>query len=163
MSNPAYQKYLTTDIWKAIRAQRLCLDNGECVLCGEEAKHVHHRRYPKKLGTETIKDLVSLCSSCHGKHHGKEDQPEQSRAARIVDQLERNGYEVGTPMENVLVRCGSPEEIYTELQLSSALLQVTINDIVHVEVSHAIASAKALLANHIESHHSEEETCTEDS
>lgn len=69
----AYQKYLQSDKWKTIRAQRLAMDNGECVLCGGKAKHVHHRRYPKEWGTETVNDLVCLCSQCHGKHHGDDD------------------------------------------------------------------------------------------
>ena len=67
----AYAEYLKTDTWKTIRAQRLAMDNEECVLCGEKAKNVHHRRYPKKWGTETVKDLVSLCDKCHGKHHNE--------------------------------------------------------------------------------------------
>lgn len=66
-----YQDYLKTETWMTIRAQRLAIDNGECVLCGEKAENVHHRRYPKKLGTETVKDLVSLCSDCHRIHHDK--------------------------------------------------------------------------------------------
>ena len=65
----AYQDYLQTDIWRTIRAQRLAVDNNQCVLCGEEASHVHHRRYPKEWGKETVNDLVSLCSGCHKKHH----------------------------------------------------------------------------------------------
>lgn len=66
-----YEKYLQSETWKIIRAQRLALDNYECVLCGKEAQHVHHRRYPKSWGTETIKDLVCLCNLCHLKHHDK--------------------------------------------------------------------------------------------
>lgn len=65
----AYQEYLQTDKWKTIRAQRLAMDNGECVLCGSPAKHVHHRRYTKEWGTETVRDLVSLCNDCHNWHH----------------------------------------------------------------------------------------------
>jgi hypothetical protein len=70
-SKEDYLAYLETDTWKIIRAQRLAIDNSECVLCGEKADHVHHRRYPKRLGSETVLDLVSLCSNCHERHHGK--------------------------------------------------------------------------------------------
>ena len=73
MSNKAYDEYLQSETWRTIRAQRLAVDDGECVLCGEEAKHVHHRRYPKELGTETVKDLVCLCDGCHTKHHNGEN------------------------------------------------------------------------------------------
>lgn len=67
-----YQEYLQSDKWKTISAQRLALDNHECVLCGGVAENVHHRRYPKALGEEMINDLVSLCRQCHALHHGKE-------------------------------------------------------------------------------------------
>jgi hypothetical protein len=70
-SKEAYLAYLETDTWKIIRAQRLAIDNGECVLCGDKADHVHHRRYPKRFGSETVLDLVSLCSMCHERHHEK--------------------------------------------------------------------------------------------
>jgi hypothetical protein len=65
----AYQEYLKSDTWKLLRKQRLTLDCGECVLCGQNAECVHHRRYPGKWGEETISDLVSLCNTCHAKHH----------------------------------------------------------------------------------------------
>ena len=68
-SKSAYHKYLSSDKWKTIRAQRIAIDNNECVLCAKEAKHVHHRRYPKTWGEETVNDLVSLCNNCHKKHH----------------------------------------------------------------------------------------------
>ena len=73
MSKEAYQEYLKTDVWKELRRQRLALDRDECALCEEKAAHVHHKRYPKKWGTETMVDLVSLCSECHGKFHGAHD------------------------------------------------------------------------------------------
>jgi len=85
----AYQKYLLSGTWKTIRAQRLAADNDECVLCGENAQHVHHRRYPKKWGTETIKDLVSLCGKCHGKHHGNlqaESKPDDKEKISISEE-----------------------------------------------------------------------------
>lgn len=66
-----YQKYLQTAIWHTIRRQRLAIDNGECVLCGIKATNVHHRRYPKRLGSETVNDLISLCDTCHSRHHDK--------------------------------------------------------------------------------------------
>lgn len=71
-SQAAYRRYLDSEKWKTIRAQRLAMDNGECVLCGDPARHVHHRRYPKKWGTETVNDLICLCDKCHTKHHDKE-------------------------------------------------------------------------------------------
>ena len=82
-SKEAYRNYLQTDTWKTSRIQRLALDNNECVLCGKKASHVHHRRYPKKWGTETVNDLVSLCSECHSKHHNKELSPVEHMVEEI--------------------------------------------------------------------------------
>lgn len=65
----SYAKYINSEKWNTIRLQRLAIDSNECVLCGCEAKHVHHRRYPKTLGTETVCDLVSLCAGCHANYH----------------------------------------------------------------------------------------------
>jgi hypothetical protein len=64
-----YTMYLESTEWHILRLQRLAMDNNECVLCGREARQVHHRRYPKTLGTETVNDLVSLCSGCHTNYH----------------------------------------------------------------------------------------------
>jgi ElaB/YqjD/DUF883 family membrane-anchored ribosome-binding protein len=71
-SKEAYTEYLKTDTWKIIRAQRLAMDNCECVLCGNNAENVHHRRYPRKWGTETVVDLISLCGECHYVFHEKD-------------------------------------------------------------------------------------------
>jgi len=73
-----YDEYLQSDTWKMLRKQRLEIDRCECVLCGKNAEHVHHRRYPNELGTETINDLVSLCSRCHKIYHEHQqrDHPE---------------------------------------------------------------------------------------
>ena len=55
-----YQEYLKSDTWGIIRLQRLAVDNNECVLCSERAEHVHHRRYPKKWGIETVDEIHNL-------------------------------------------------------------------------------------------------------
>jgi len=78
-----YKEYLNSDTWKTIRAQRMAIDKNECCLCGEKAAHVHHKRYPKKLGTETVNDLASLCEKCHSKHHGKGSKT----AAELADSV----------------------------------------------------------------------------
>lgn len=99
-----YREYLLSPEWAIIRTQRLTLDNYECVLCSSVAAHVHHRRYPDTLGTETINDLVSLCAECHSKHHAI-NQDHITRIKRVpiteemrslrksMEEAERNGDE----------------------------------------------------------------------
>jgi 5-methylcytosine-specific restriction endonuclease McrA len=83
-----YQEYLLSPEWSIIREQRLAMDNHECVLCGVAAEQVHHRRYPKVLGTETVNDLVSLCDLCHAKHHAlSPGQRERIHRIPITDDM----------------------------------------------------------------------------
>jgi hypothetical protein len=84
----AYSDYLASPTWKIIRDQRLALDNKECVMCGGKAVHVHHRRYPKKWGEETILDLVSLCGSCHERHHKEEPQTDWDACKYTLECIE---------------------------------------------------------------------------
>lgn len=47
------------------------INNPICKYCGERAEHVHHI-IPLSLGGDNREDnLISLCSTCHGKIHGK--------------------------------------------------------------------------------------------
>jgi 5-methylcytosine-specific restriction endonuclease McrA len=66
-----YQKYLLTPKWKHIRAQVLERDNNQCKHCqATHSLHCHHLTY-KRLGDENLRDLITLCSSCHTKIHKK--------------------------------------------------------------------------------------------
>ena len=67
-SYDTYKAYLKSNKWKVLKSKRLAMD-GECVLCGGDPDAIHHRRYPDELGTETVDDLVTLCTSCHGMFH----------------------------------------------------------------------------------------------
>ena len=87
-----YQEYLKSDTWKTIRAQRIAIDNGECVLCAEPAEHVHHRRYPKELGSETVNDLVCLCAKCHAKHHESEPEFQKVSVGRLTLFVDENDF-----------------------------------------------------------------------
>jgi len=64
-----YYTYLKSKTWGILREQRLALDHYRCVMCNADATQVHHRKYPIKLGTESIFDLASVCSLCHKRHH----------------------------------------------------------------------------------------------
>lgn len=64
-----YHEYLSSPAWRAVRAQRLAVDNHKCRTCGHTgetwALTVHHVSYAR-LGAEDVQeDLITLCSSCH--------------------------------------------------------------------------------------------------
>lgn len=73
-----YEKYIRSSGWAEKRTERLALDNNHCVMCGRKnglqkdgktpILQVHHIHY-ENLGNEPMKDLVSLCPSCHRKIH----------------------------------------------------------------------------------------------
>lgn len=66
-----YRKiYLRSDAWKRKRYIVLKRDKWKCVYCGDKATQVHHKRYSKKkIGSEPIKWLVSVCDLCHDTIH----------------------------------------------------------------------------------------------
>ena len=66
-----YRKYLKSDDWKRKRYVVLKRDNWICQRCGAKAEQVHHKKYARKIGTEPIKWLESICKSCHNKLHSK--------------------------------------------------------------------------------------------
>lgn len=66
-----YREYLATPEWAEKRKQALARAGHRCQLCnGRERLEVHHRTYDRR-GAERPDDLVTLCRSCHARHHGK--------------------------------------------------------------------------------------------
>jgi len=64
-----YSYYIQSDEWISKREARKELDNYRCVICGsEEILQVHHLHY-NNVGDENLKDLVTVCKSCHQKLH----------------------------------------------------------------------------------------------
>ena len=48
----------------------IAIQEGKCLLCGEaNVEHVHHMLPRSKDGSNTLKNLVGLCTSCHEKVH----------------------------------------------------------------------------------------------
>jgi BarA-like signal transduction histidine kinase len=65
-----YAEYLKTETWKTIRRLALESANYKCQLCNSSKNlNVHHRKYPKELGKESLADLTVLCFLCHKKAH----------------------------------------------------------------------------------------------
>ena len=66
-----YSGYLLTTHWKDKRIEILARDFYECTRCGAKKNlNVHHLDY-SNLWNEEDEDLITLCSSCHSKEHGK--------------------------------------------------------------------------------------------
>ena len=61
-----YRHYLSSPLWKKLRADVLERDNYLCKSCGRRATEVHHSVYNQRsLGGRCLTDLVSLCRECH--------------------------------------------------------------------------------------------------
>jgi 5-methylcytosine-specific restriction endonuclease McrA len=68
-----YHEYLKSSEWKLKRNQVIERDGGKCCLCGCKTRLiVHHLKYPKVIGQETLDMLQCLCKWCHAKIHDKE-------------------------------------------------------------------------------------------
>ena len=127
------EKYLKSLAWKRKRAEIINRDEGKCVRCPKEGRHVHHETYDN-IGREDPSDLILLCDECHNAVH--QQQSETSRDCReafiayvkrkstILKLRDRSGsqdyvnYETGYPTRNG----------FSEIQLS-AWLPVDYNDV----------------------------------
>jgi hypothetical protein len=69
--NEAYQKYLVSAHWIALRKRKLSLVN-RCEICSRAIHlEVHHTHY-KNLYKMQLNELKVLCRECHRKQHGFE-------------------------------------------------------------------------------------------
>ena len=67
----AYDSYLHSAEWRALRAKILKRSGGMCEGCGERrAVQVHHLTY-ERLGREMLFDLVAVCLRCHESIHSR--------------------------------------------------------------------------------------------
>lgn len=67
-----YGIYLQSPEWLWVRNRVLRRDQHCCVLCGSGSRlNVHHRHY-KRTGREKMRDLLTLCRSCHERVHAEE-------------------------------------------------------------------------------------------
>ena len=63
-----YDDYLHSGVWKKLSSKARARDGYRCRTCNRSGDlEVHHRRYPKYLGTESVNDLTTLCRDCHRK------------------------------------------------------------------------------------------------
>lgn len=91
-SKEELQAYYETPRWREeLRPAAMKRDGWKCQNCGNEFNlRVHHIRYPKILGTETIDDLVTLCEKCHQKVHSPWNHEEYREGlSNLADNLIR--------------------------------------------------------------------------
>ena len=78
-----YQEYLESEHWMAVRQMMLGM-YPHCALCHSDNRlNVHHNNY-KNRGAETHLDLIVLCYSCHGKFHGKNNDPVEKIPTNVI-------------------------------------------------------------------------------
>ncbi|HVE23098.1 MAG TPA: HNH endonuclease signature motif containing protein [Acidocella sp.] len=64
-----YADYLQSAEWAEIRRKAYARAGYKCQVCGKQDKlNVHHNNYPPR-GTESPRDLLVMCESCHQKFH----------------------------------------------------------------------------------------------
>ena len=65
-----YKKYLRTKHWRRTRTKRIAMSGYKCDECGLRTNRfeIHHKTY-KRRGEEKMKDLLTLCRSCHRAKH----------------------------------------------------------------------------------------------
>lgn len=71
-SRMKYEEYLHHPRWKQVRNARLKFDDYKCVVCHRdmtgEPYETHHLTYVR-LGRERLRDVVTVCPSCHKVFH----------------------------------------------------------------------------------------------
>lgn len=66
--------------WRIKRLHAISRDGFRCRICNsDKGLVVHHRQYPRELGTEPVEDLTTLCSCCHDLYHKKNKIIKQKR------------------------------------------------------------------------------------
>ena len=84
-----YDDYLQTNVWKKLRDARLVKDKCRCQVCKTGINvQVHHRRYPKVWGLESVEDdLITLCDNCHKFAHENDIASKQQDFAPANDDI----------------------------------------------------------------------------
>jgi len=81
-----YKRYISSELWKLKRQERLDFDNGLCVVCHRPAVSVHHPCYPEVFGEEDVQnELISVCQVHHAMFDNIERWQRYSRRQHQVD------------------------------------------------------------------------------
>jgi 5-methylcytosine-specific restriction endonuclease McrA len=58
--------------YESLREQILHRDNWRCQFCGSmSGLEVHHREFRSHSGADSEENLITLCSECHARAHGR--------------------------------------------------------------------------------------------
>lgn len=98
-----YRKYLKSKEWKSIRVEVLHRDRNRCTGCNTYSNNgrgleIHHLTY-KNIFNEDLEDLVTLCTECHKKAHGKHkiDKPTTpKKRTKKQDKIQRKEQQILT-------------------------------------------------------------------
>jgi len=93
----SYDEYLKSPAWRTIRSAVMTRDKHECRICGKEADHAHHHKYPKDWNDDSLDNCIAVCSACHERTHGlsKRVELEPHRTwQRAIGVQWREGYDV---------------------------------------------------------------------
>jgi 5-methylcytosine-specific restriction endonuclease McrA len=91
----AYQTYLASAHWKALRAEAFARDGHKCVKCGSnKALQGHHLRYSKDFRATPLKWVQTLCLDCHERLH-REKSAERKANRRERKQFSHLAWLVG--------------------------------------------------------------------
>ena len=63
---------LDRQAYDVLRVRVLDRDGWRCQLCGSSLElQVHHLTFRSRLGSDTIDNLITLCTTCHREQHGE--------------------------------------------------------------------------------------------
>lgn len=69
MSKESYQKYLKSDHWKELRAEKHRKSTKRCAICASTEKIETHHLFYRNLYDVLTSDLRLLCDRCHETAH----------------------------------------------------------------------------------------------
>jgi 5-methylcytosine-specific restriction endonuclease McrA len=94
-SRLAYEAYLVSPAWQALRKAAFVRDRHRCRTCDSpDDLEVHHRRYPPpgRWDLDSLDALTTLCRTCHGcitdelrsRSYGRSKLPSLSDSVRVT-------------------------------------------------------------------------------
>ncbi len=103
----SYEEYLSSPLWSIIRHKVLHRDNGQCMVCHQDASCVHHCSYETKYldGTCSLEQLPfrgipALASLCSMHHHDIEFDGKDKRTLWSANKVLKTLLKVNPPISS---------------------------------------------------------------